>query len=110
MHVFEVWAPLAHSVDVEVGSKKIALQPGQRGWWSARVEEAGPGSDYGFVIDGAEPAIPDPRSEWQPHGVHGLSRVVDHSAFDWTDKDWQASPLSGALIYELHLGTFTPEG
>ena len=48
--------------------------------------------------------------QWQPHGVHGESRVVDHAAFAWSDSGWQAPPLSSALIYELHLGTFTPEG
>jgi maltooligosyltrehalose trehalohydrolase len=81
-----------------------------RGYWSAVVEEAGPGTDYGFVIDGLEPALPDPRTQWQPYSVHGASRLVDHRAFAWSDSDWQASPLSSALIYELHLGTFTPEG
>ena len=54
--------------------------------------------------------MPDPRTQWQPHGVHGESRVVDHTAFPWTDSGWQAAPLSSALIYELHLGTFTSEG
>ena len=54
--------------------------------------------------------LPDPRSGWQPHGVHGPSRIVDHAAFRWTDDDFQARPLSSALIYELHVGTFTPEG
>jgi maltooligosyltrehalose trehalohydrolase len=81
-----------------------------RGYWSAVVEEAGPGTDYGFVIDGLEPALPDPRTQWQPYSVHGASRLVDHAAFAWSDQDWQAPPLSSAFIYELHLGTFTPEG
>jgi len=110
MHEFEVWAPRARSMEVKVGNKKFALQPGERGWWSTTVEQAGPGSDYGFVIDGLEPALPDPRTQWQPAGVHGESRVVDHTAFPWTDSIWQAPPLSSAIIYELHLGTFTPEG
>ncbi len=70
--------------------------------------------DYAFVLDGAEPALPDPRSPWQPHGVHGPSRTFDPSAFTWTDDGWRG-PRSGAgvlgsVIYELHLGTFTPEG
>ncbi len=54
--------------------------------------------------------LPDPRSGWQPHGVHGPSRIVNHAAFHWTDDEFQARPLSSALIYELHVGTFTPEG
>jgi maltooligosyltrehalose trehalohydrolase len=110
MHVFEVWAPRVQTLEVKVGDCKFALQPGQRGWWSAAVEEAGPGTDYSYIIDGIEPGLPDPRTQWQPHDVHGESRLVDHSAFTWTDKEWQAPPLSTALIYELHLGTFTPEG
>jgi maltooligosyltrehalose trehalohydrolase len=110
MHVFEVWAPRARTMEVKVGNKKFALAQKERGWWSAEVQEAGPGTDYGFVIDGLEPPLPDPRTKWQPYGVHGESRVVDHAAFPWSDDLWQAPPLSSALIYELHLGTFTPEG
>ena len=110
MHVFEVWAPRARTMEVKVGNKKFALAQKARGWWSAEVEEAGPNTDYGFVIDGLEPPLPDPRTQWQPNSVHGESRVVDHAAFVWSDDLWQAPPLSSALIYELHLGTFTPEG
>ncbi len=81
-------------------------------------EPGGPASgmtlDYAFVLDGAEPALPDPRSAWQPHGVHGPSRTFDPTAFTWTDDEWRG-PRSGAgvlgsVVYELHLGTFTPEG
>jgi maltooligosyltrehalose trehalohydrolase len=79
------------------------------GWWWAEVPAAGPGDDYTFSIDGSAP-LPDPRSSWQPHGVYGPSRLVDHEAFLWTDAGFQAPPLSAALIYELHVGTFTPEG
>jgi maltooligosyltrehalose trehalohydrolase len=110
MHVFEVWAPRANTMEVKIGNKKFPMEKKSRGDWSATVEEAGPGTDYGFVIDGLEPALPDPRTQWQPHSVHGASRLVDHAAFAWSDQDWQAPPLSSALIYELHLGTFTPEG
>ncbi len=110
MHVFEVWAPRASTLEVKIGNKKFALEKRDRGWWSAGVKEAGPGTDYGFVIDGLEPPLPDPRTQWQPHGVHGESRVVDPAAFAWSDRGWQAPPLSSALIYELHVGTFTPEG
>ena len=110
MHVFEVWAPRASTMEVKVGNEKFALAKKDHGWWSAEVATAGPGSDYGFVIDGLEPAVPDPRTQWQPNGVHAESRVVDHAAFAWSDNGWQSPPLSSALIYELHLGTFTPEG
>ncbi|HTZ61015.1 MAG TPA: malto-oligosyltrehalose trehalohydrolase [Acidobacteriaceae bacterium] len=109
MHLFEVWAPRAQTLEVKIGNKKYPLAPKQRGWWAAEVKEAGPGTDYAFVIDGHEPALPDPRTQWQPRSVHSESRLVDHSAFRWSDAGWQAPPLSSGLLYELHLGTFTPE-
>jgi maltooligosyltrehalose trehalohydrolase len=110
MHIFEVWAPRAGAIEVKVGKERFALAKKERGWWSGEVATAGHGTDYGFVIDGLEPALPDPRTQWQPNGVHGESRVVDHALFAWSDSGWQAPPLSSALIYELHIGTFTPEG
>src|SRR5271156_5186659 len=70
MHVFAVWAPRARTMEVKVGDKRFALAQRERGWWSAEVQEAGPGTDYGFVIDGLEPPLPDPRTHWQPYGVH----------------------------------------
>lgn len=110
MHTFEVWAPLAHSLEVQVNGKKFPLTPGEHKIWHADVAEAVPGMDYGFILNGEEPAVPDPRSPWQPNGVNGLSRLVDHSAFHWNDDGFQAIPLASAVIYELHVGTFTPEG
>ena len=110
MHVFEVWAPYAHTVEVQIGNQRFPMTAGPHAGWSAEVASAGPGTDYGFVIDGLEPPLPDPRTRWQPNGVHSLSRVVNDTSFTWTDGGWQAPPLSSALIYELHLGTFTPEG
>lgn len=73
------------------------------------MNTAGIGSEYQFVVDDGAPA-PDPRSAFQPRGVNGPSEVVDHSKFQWSDGLWQAKPLSSAVIYELHVGTFTPEG
>lgn len=80
------------------------------GWWWVDVPEAGPGTDYGFCLDDDDTALPDPRSAWQPQGVEGLSRLVDHDAFPWTDARWRGVPLPGSVCYELHVGTFTPEG
>jgi maltooligosyltrehalose trehalohydrolase len=84
------------------------------GWWSAEVPDAGPGTDYAFRLDGAQQGadaeLPDPRSRWQPSGVHGRSRTVDHSRFAWTDAAWRGVSLAGSVLYELHVGTFTPEG
>jgi maltooligosyltrehalose trehalohydrolase len=73
-----VWAP--EVTQVEVGGECISLAASEGGWWSADVSAARPGTDYAFVLDGNKP-LPDPRSPWQPHGVHGPSRVVDHGAF-----------------------------
>jgi maltooligosyltrehalose trehalohydrolase len=78
--------------------------------WRADIDAAGPGSDYGFLIDAEETVYPDPRSSWQPNGVHGLSRIYDESTFRWTDPGFQAPPLASAIIYELHVGTFTLDG
>jgi maltooligosyltrehalose trehalohydrolase len=111
MHEFKVWAPRPAKVSVKVGNDLIAMTgPDEQGWWSAKVQDAGPGTDYGFVLDDDPTPHPDPRSEWQPNGVHGLSRVYDQKAFEWHDARWQAPPLSSAVMYELHIGTFTQRG
>ncbi len=109
MHTFEVWAPLAKTLSVQINDVLHPLQSGAGGWWKADVAQGGAGADYAFVIDDGDP-VPDPRSASQPAGIHGPSRVVDHSLFPWTDTNWQARPLSSAIIYELHIGTFTPGG
>ena len=80
------------------------MEPDDRGWWQTDLVDLEPDTDYAFRVDGGG-ALPDPRSPWQPHGVDGFSRLVDHSAFAWTDRHWQAKPLCAALIYEQHVGT-----
>ncbi|HEY4378807.1 MAG TPA: malto-oligosyltrehalose trehalohydrolase [Acidobacteriaceae bacterium] len=111
MHEFAVWAAGVKKISVKVGGRLHAMEgPDERGWWKALVEDAGPGSDYGFALDDDPGVYPDPRSLWQPNGVHGLSRVYDHAAFVWNDERWRAPPLASAVTYEMHLGTFTPEG
>jgi maltooligosyltrehalose trehalohydrolase len=111
MHEFTVWAPRARKVAVKIGEATYPmLGPSERGWWRVAVEQAGPGTDYGFLLDDDRTAWPDPRSQWQPNGVHGASRIYDQSACRWSDGEWQAPPLSRAVIYELHVGTFTPGG
>ena len=104
----KVWAPNAGKVACEVQGQRVDLQAECGGWWSADLELPAD-ADYAFRLDDAEP-LPDPRSPFQPYGVHGPSRTVDHSGFAWNDAGWQARPLSAALIYELHVGTFTPQG
>ncbi len=110
MHVFKVWAPKAERVDVKAGAETVALEKQDGGWWARSVESAGPGTEYAFMLDGKDQAMPDPRSAFQPNGVNGASCVVDHEAFAWTDQAWHARPLQSAIIYELHVGTFTEEG
>lgn len=109
MHAFNVWAPLPKKVELQVGAEKFPMNAQADGWWSAQISSAKVGDDYGFILDGEEP-FPDPRSALQPDGVHKLSRLVDQNKFRWTDKNWQSPPLASAVIYELHLGTFTPGG
>ena len=110
MTVFRVWAPDAESVDVDtVGTRHRMEVAEPAGWWERNVAEARHGSNYAYVLDGGDP-LPDPRSQWQPDSVHGPSRVYDHGRFHWTDGAWQGRGLRGAVMYELHVGTFTPEG
>jgi len=111
MHRFEVWAPFAKRMRVQAGGEAYAMKgPDERAWWALEVGKARPGTDYAFLIDDDAQPYPDPRSQWQPDGVHKLSRVYDQSQFQWADAHFQALPLASAIVYELHLGTFTPEG
>jgi maltooligosyltrehalose trehalohydrolase len=109
MTSFRLWAPHAKQVELELGGGRHGMTAGEQGWWFAELPLTESNADYAFVLDGGD-ALPDPRSPWQPHGIHGRSRRVDHKAFSWTDQRWQAGPLSAAIVYELHVGTFTPEG
>ncbi|MEU2613381.1 malto-oligosyltrehalose trehalohydrolase [Micromonospora sp. NPDC007271] len=111
MTEFTVWAPEAARVRLRLpGVADHDMRPGPGGWWRVEVPGAGPGTDYAFLLDDDERALPDPRSAWQPAGVHGPSRRYDHAAFRWTDQGWTGRQLPGSILYELHVGTFTPEG
>jgi malto-oligosyltrehalose trehalohydrolase len=107
---FRVWAPAASRVDVEVAGAPHQMSPagGKPGWWEAGVE-APDEVDYAFVLDGAGP-LPDPRSVRQACGPARRSRTTPPIPFPWTDEQWHGRPLQGSVIYELHVGTFTPEG
>ena len=110
MTTLSVWAPNAGRVDVEVAGQAVPMSPvaGRAGWWTADAD-APAGTDYAFRLDGGAP-LADPRAPRQPYGPDGVSQTYDHGAFDWTDADWRGTPIGGAVIYELHVGTFTPEG
>jgi maltooligosyltrehalose trehalohydrolase len=108
MKSLTVWAPDAARVDLVLASGTVAMAPAERGWWTSPRPLAA-GTDYRFSIDDGEP-VPDPRSPWQPAGVQGPSRVLDHEAFTWTDDGWQAPPFASGVVYEMHIGTFTPKG
>ncbi len=109
MTAFTVWAPAAARVDVEVAGRPYPMRAaGRPDWWQADVD-APPETDYAFRLDGGE-ALADPRSPRQPSGPAGPSRTYDHSAFTWTDAGWRGTPLPGAMVYELHVGTFTRGG
>jgi maltooligosyltrehalose trehalohydrolase len=109
MMTLRVWAPYADSVQVEVKATRTPMIAGTGNWWAADIVDLDTGEDYAFVLDGGKP-LPDPRSRHQPHGVHGPSRVVDPATFSWSDAGWHGLPLAGGVIYELHIGTFTPKG
>ncbi len=114
MSTFRVWVPDAKTVGVvtNVGGTETVheMLTDDGGWWWVNVPAAGHGTDYAYLVDGEADELPDPRSAWQPDGVHGRSRLVDHSLFTWTDSTWRGITLAGSVLYELHVGTFTPEG
>jgi malto-oligosyltrehalose trehalohydrolase len=115
VNYFRVWAPDAGRVELQTAlpGEAPAVRPmrpaAAPGWWEADAPDAPAGTDYGYRVDGGEP-LADPRAPRQPFGSNGLSRSYDHSTFGWTDPGWRGGPLRGAVIYEMHLGTFTPEG
>ncbi|HEX8141603.1 MAG TPA: malto-oligosyltrehalose trehalohydrolase [Pyrinomonadaceae bacterium] len=109
---FRVWAPLVNRLAVKIIGDRpqtIEMERGPGDVYEAVAADTGAGADYFYVING-EKERPDPVSRWQPAGVHGPSRVCDPEEFAWTDSAWTGLALKDFLIYELHTGTFTPEG
>jgi maltooligosyltrehalose trehalohydrolase len=104
---FRVWAPAAEDVRVRVGSEDHPLGDAGLGVREAIVA-ASAGDDYELVLDGT--ALPDPATRWQPQGLRGPSRLVDPTAFAWTDAGWVTPPLEELVVYELHVGTFSEQG
>jgi len=109
---FIVWSPKAKNISlifVHPEKKIIPMEKDECGYWKIRIEKLEPGAKYFYSIDNKSDR-PDPASNYQPEDVHGLSQVIDHSAFNWTDKRWKGILLNDYIIYELHTGTFTKEG
>jgi len=110
--LFRVWAPKAKTMAVTLlrqPDAPIALKPEEHGYWVGDISNVPPGTLYRYMIDG-QLERPDPASRFQPEGVHGPSEVIDINNFAWTDQQWKGLPLEQYIIYELHTGTFSPEG
>lgn len=107
---FTVWAPAAENVELIIKDKAeaILLKKDSSGYWEKEIKEITPGTRYKFRLD-REKELPDPASRSQPDGVHSWSQVIKKE-FDWKDNDWKGISASEMIIYELHVGTFTPDG
>jgi maltooligosyltrehalose trehalohydrolase len=108
-HEFAVWAPTPRLVRLDLEGTLHPMSRGDDAWWRASVDAA-PDARYGFVLDGDPTVLPDPRSPRQPDGVHSRSQLWDAAAAAWTDQRWSGRSVGGAVVYELHVGTFTPGG
>lgn len=104
-----MWAPEAGAVRLQLDGVEHPMRRNGGGNWSVRVD-AGQGARYGFLVDDDPTVLPDPRSARQPDGVHETSAVHDLDPTAWTDRSWTGRPLAGSVFYELHIGTFTPDG
>jgi maltooligosyltrehalose trehalohydrolase len=108
---FRVWAPVRKSVVVVVdGSRKLSLKREENGYFSGWADFAHPGMEYGFRLDGGHRLFPDPASRFQPQGPHGPSQIVNSADYQWKDRAWPGVRIEKQVIYEMHIGTFTPEG
>jgi maltooligosyltrehalose trehalohydrolase len=103
---WQVWAPKASRVRVRVNGATIEATSRPEGWWEA-TSDASAGDDYAFLLNDSTDELPDPRSRWQPDGVHGPSRLYDDSSYTWHDNAWTGRELPGSVLYEMHVGTFT---
>ncbi|MHC1711317.1 MAG: malto-oligosyltrehalose trehalohydrolase [Solidesulfovibrio sp.] len=109
---FCVWAPLAKTLELELVAPRaglLAMEPLENGYWQVEVPELTPGTLYRFRLDGNR-SRPDPASHHQPQDVHGPSALADHESYAWSDAGFIPPTLSELILYEIHIGTFTPEG
>lgn len=105
-HEYRVWAPRATRMRLVTEGASTEMEDAGDGWW----RQSGPAGEYGFQIGDDDAVRPDPRSRRQPRGVHDRSQTFDPSVHDWQDAAWTGRRLAGGVVYELHVGTFTPEG
>jgi malto-oligosyltrehalose trehalohydrolase/4-alpha-glucanotransferase len=108
---FRLWAPMHKQISLAIqnGGETLSMMPAEDGWHELTTDRAKAGSRYLFELpDGLR--VPDPGSRYQPEDVHGPSEVIDPGAYPWTDDDWKGRPWTEAVLYELHVGTFTPDG
>ncbi len=111
--LFQLWGPGAKEVVLELlpasgEAQRLPMVSQAGGWWKHTVASARPGDRYQFIVDGF--AVPDPASRSNPDGPHAPSELIDPTAFEWTDHEWRGRPWNEVILYELHFGTFTPEG
>jgi len=109
---FRLWAPAAKEVTLCLEGDRpdcIPMNPARDGWFEIATEQTAVGSKYSFQIN-RRTKVPDPASRFQPADVHGPSEVINPAAFEWTDSEWRGRRWEEAVIYELHVGTFTSEG
>ncbi|MGK7345468.1 MAG: malto-oligosyltrehalose trehalohydrolase [Candidatus Nitrospinota bacterium M3_3B_026] len=110
---FRLWAPAAEKVELALAAggetEKLPMTAEGDGWKTITTDLASHGSRYSFIIDGGL-KVPDPASRYQPDDVHGDSQMIDPARFEWRDGSWTGRPFEEAVIYEMHVGTFTPEG
>ena len=104
-----VWAPACRTVDVVTERATVSLERDSEGFFAGQVKGAAAGDRYWFQLDGSR-RRPDPVSRYQPEGPHGPSAIVDPSIFAWSDAAWRGIEPEGQVLYEMHVGTFTPEG
>jgi maltooligosyltrehalose trehalohydrolase len=107
---FRLWAPSRQSASVVVEGVERAMEPRAGGWFERELRDARAGTRYAFAFPGLDLRVPDPASRFQPEGVHGPSQVVDPRTYVWRENGWHGRPWHETVLYELHVGTFTPEG
>jgi maltooligosyltrehalose trehalohydrolase len=107
--IFSVWAPSAKSVELVTSERRVALAADDKGYWQGEIDAADVRTGYKYSIDGGKP-LPDPRSRWQPEGVHGPSHLPESRHAAAAAAHFRPKALRDAVIYELHVGTFTPAG